>query len=99
MVKSLESLLQGLEHLEVRGDPEISVTGLAYDSRRVGHGDLFVAVHGTRVDGNRYVHDAVQQGAVAVITESPIENHTEVPFIRVSDSRAALAAVSANFYG
>jgi len=98
MVKILTSLLQGLEHLEVRGDPGIGVTGLAYDSRRVAPGDLFVAVHGTRVDGNRYVRDAVQRGAVAVITESSIENHTKVPFIRVTDSRAALAAISANFY-
>lgn len=98
MVKTLESLLRSLNLLEARGNREIAVNGIAYDSRRIQPGDLFVAVRGTRVDANRYVRDALQRGAVAVITESPIENHTQVPFIRVTDSRAALAAVSANFY-
>lgn len=98
MVKRLESLMQGLDDTEVRGDPGVGVTGLAYDSRRVRHGDLFVAVHGTKVDGSRFIHDALERGAIAVITESPIQNHTQVPFIRVPNSRAALATISANFF-
>ncbi len=51
-------------------DGPVEVTGVQYDSRRVGRGDLFVAMRGEAADGNRYVDAAIAQGAAAVVTDS-----------------------------
>ncbi len=75
----------------------ISVTGIAYDSRQVRPGTLFVAIRGFEVDGHRYISSAVEAGAAAVIGEE-IREERGIPYIRVEDSRAALAALSASFY-
>ncbi len=52
---------------------QIVVTGVKADSRRVTTGDVFVAVAGTQTDGHQFVRQAVANGAVAVVTEIPIE--------------------------
>ncbi len=74
------------------------ITGLAYDSRKVRPGDLFIALPGARDDGARFVPDAIQRGAVAVLHQgSPLSRG--IPGIRVPDARAAMAAAAAVFYG
>jgi UDP-N-acetylmuramoyl-L-alanyl-D-glutamate--2,6-diaminopimelate ligase len=81
------------------GDLETEILGLAYDSRDVSPGYLFVAIRGTRVDGNRYVPQAVARGAAAVLSASPPVESLATPWIQVDDERAALAALAGNFYG
>ena len=98
MVKNLSALLDGLEVLEVRGDLMTRVSGVSYDSRRTGEGDLFVAVRGVRHDGSGFIGEALKRGARAVLAESAPGNEISVPFVRVSDSRSALARVAANFF-
>jgi len=53
-----------------RAEAPVAVSGVQYDSRRVRHGDLFIAMRGGSSDGNRYIDAAVAQGASAVITDS-----------------------------
>ena len=74
------------------------VTGLAYDSRAVTAGAIFVAVRGARHDGATFAADARDRGACAVIAESDPPAGAGVPWIRVPDARAALAAVAAAFH-
>ena len=62
-------VLREVSVLECAGGP-IEVTGVQYDSRRVGHGDVFIAMRGGSADGNRYIDTAIAQGAVAVVTDS-----------------------------
>ncbi|NLI81187.1 MAG: UDP-N-acetylmuramoyl-L-alanyl-D-glutamate--2,6-diaminopimelate ligase [Deltaproteobacteria bacterium] len=81
-----------------RGDPRLVIQGVAHDSRRVQEGDLFVAIAGTKADGNLYVQEALRRGAVAVVTENSVESYGLTTTIRVADSRIALSAISANFY-
>ena len=50
--------------------PDVDVTGLSADSRRIGPGMLFAALRGTRVDGRRYIPDALRQGASAVLADT-----------------------------
>ncbi|WP_306359388.1 UDP-N-acetylmuramoyl-tripeptide--D-alanyl-D-alanine ligase [Nocardia sp. CC227C] len=65
-------------------DPEVTVTGaVEFDSRRIGSGDLFLALPGARVDGHDYAHQAVAAGAVAVLAARPVG----VPAIVVTPSR------------
>jgi UDP-N-acetylmuramoyl-L-alanyl-D-glutamate--2,6-diaminopimelate ligase len=98
MIKSLGTLLENLEVLEVHGDLGTPVRGIAYDSRRVVEGDLFVAVSGTRQDGNRFIEDAISRGACAVFVEKVPEAGLPVACVRVADSRKALARLAAAFY-
>ena len=87
--------------LEVRarkGRGEREVTCLITDSRRVVPGALFFAIGGLRTNGNLYVEEAVDRGAVAIITEENLGNRFPIEFIQVPDVREALALVSRRFY-
>ncbi len=92
----LEKVLLGLDW-ELRGSP-CGISGLACDSRRVQPGDLFVAISGYQVDGHRFVHDAQQRGATAVVVERWIPD-LDIPQVKVGSTRIALSRISANFYG
>ncbi|TMC83492.1 MAG: hypothetical protein E6J08_02660 [Chloroflexi bacterium] len=83
----------------LEGDPEVEITGIAYDSRRVSPGDLFVAVHGLHVDGHHYVGDAVAKGAAAIALERRVEVPKGVAVLRMPSTRIGLAELSAEFYG
>ena len=75
------------------------ITALAYDSRNVAPGGLFIAVPGTHTDGRRYLADALQRGAIAAL--GPALEGAQVaplPYIEVSDVRLALANLSCAFY-
>lgn len=74
------------------------VTGLTDDSRKVQPGDCFVAVRGNRFDGHRCIGDAVAAGAAVVVSERPPESDHPVVSVQVSDSRLALARLSASYY-
>jgi UDP-N-acetylmuramoyl-L-alanyl-D-glutamate--2,6-diaminopimelate ligase len=94
---TFEHLLDGAEVLAHSGNA--SVSGVEYDSRRVKPGCVFVAMRGETSDGNRYIDQAIQAGAVAVVTDSPSEKPREsVAWAVVPHGRRALARVSANFY-
>ncbi|HSS60384.1 MAG TPA: UDP-N-acetylmuramoyl-L-alanyl-D-glutamate--2,6-diaminopimelate ligase [Candidatus Limnocylindrales bacterium] len=94
----LEDLARGAGAV-LEGNPEVEITGLAYDSRRAGPGDLFVAVAGIHVDGHHFVGDAVARGASAVAIEREVKIPAGVPVLRMSSTRVGLAELSAEFYG
>ena len=98
MTKNLKMLIEGLEILDVRGDLSVPVTGITYDSRNAGKGDLFVALKGTRQDGGLFVLDAASRGAGAAVGEDTLENGAIPTFVRVRDSRKALAVLAGNFF-
>ena len=64
----LSQLLQGVEVLSLQADPELEITGMAFDSRKVKEGDLFMAVSGFATDGNRFIPAAMEKGAAVVVT-------------------------------
>jgi len=88
-------LLDGAEYLDERGNPPIN--GLDYDSRRVKPGWCFVAMRGEHTDGNRYIDQAIANGAVAIVSDSA-PPHDGVAWAVVPHGRRALARLSANFY-
>ncbi len=93
----LKELLQGVEILESTADMELNIRQVAYDSRKVDRGDLFVAVSGFATDGNRFIPMAFEKGAAAVVTASKPEQN--VPYILVKSDRLALAQIGGNFFG
>ncbi len=84
---------------------DVVVRNIRYDSRFSGRDDLFVAIRGTVSDGHRYLHEAIRNGANAIVVEDeatvpdPLCMHEGVIKIVVPDSRAALSSIAANFYG
>ncbi|TMC35352.1 MAG: UDP-N-acetylmuramoyl-L-alanyl-D-glutamate--2,6-diaminopimelate ligase [Chloroflexi bacterium] len=83
----------------LEGDGDVDITGVAYDSRHVAHGDLFVAVRGIHVDGHHYVGDAVAKGAAALAVERSVAIPAGIPVLRMPSTRTGLAELSAEFYG
>ena len=77
----------------------VEVRSLAYDSRRVEPGALFVAIEGYTTDGHRFVDEACERGAVAVVAQRPVGVPPGVSLAVVADTRAALSRLSAAFYG
>ena len=74
------------------------VTGIAYDSRRVRPGHLFVALRGLKDDGARFAPEAIQAGAVGVVAETPAPDGVTVPWRVVDDAREALALSADRFF-
>ncbi len=92
----LSQLLSGVELLQSTAqDPDI--TNIAYDSRRVCPGSLFVCIKGFQTDGHQYIESAIQNGAVAILVQDAAEE-SSVPVIHAKDTRIALAQIAANFY-
>ncbi len=94
---TLGELTRALGDAELRGDPQLEITGLAYDSRTVEPGTLFFCVLGKRHDGHRFARDARERGAAAVVVQHPIP--LEVPQVIVADPRAAMAPIASRFFG
>lgn len=97
-MKTLGQLIDGLEAIVSGAKPEIAISGICYDSRKVRAGTLFVCLHGSRLDGHAFIGDALAAGAAAIMGETIAPEGLPVPFVRVPNSRAALAAVSSVFY-
>src|SRR5690349_2693127 len=75
--------------LERYGVLDQAVTSVTDDSRAVVSGSLFVAVRGERMDGHRYVPQAIKAGAAAIVGQESVERDS-LPFVKVADSRKAL---------
>ena len=96
----LPQLLDRVPVTGIEGSKDVDITSVTADSRRSGPGSLFVAVPGFNVDGSKFIHAALEKGAAAVVTEhSRPVSVDEKTLVRVSDARAALALIAANFYG
>ena len=95
----LSELLRDLQYTCLRGETDIEITGVAYDSRRVEEGSLFICIRGAVSDGHAYAADAVRKGAAALVIQEEVEVPEGAAVIRVEDSRYALALISAAWFG
>ena len=94
---ALETLRDAVGADEVRNAAPVAVTDIAYDTRTVGPGALFVCVPGARADGHDFAEDAVADGAVALAVERPLD--VPVPQLVVPDARLAMALAADVFFG
>ncbi|MBI5305873.1 MAG: UDP-N-acetylmuramoyl-L-alanyl-D-glutamate--2,6-diaminopimelate ligase [Chloroflexi bacterium] len=97
---NLLSLLRALPAQAIQDERDIEITAITCDSRAVIPGALFVAIPGVNVDGARFIPDAIQRGAVAIVAESPIPN-PQLPttnLILVPNARSALAHLCAAWH-
>ncbi len=82
-----------------KGDLDRPISGLAMDSRRVMPGNLFFALPGRRADGSSFIDEAIQRGAVAIVSERiPAATAAKVTYVQVADARRALAQVAQRYF-
>lgn len=102
----LKRVIKGVDVVSVKGEIERDIERVVFDSREVAPGDIFVAVKGNSSDGHKYIVNAVESGAVAVVYEKglfdigQVMNITrDVAFIEVNDSHIALGQIASAYYG
>jgi len=100
MTKRLNEILSPSQAESVVGNADITIEGLAYDSREVRTGFLFFALPGLHSDGHDFIDRAIRAGAVAIVHQEAISDpEPGVVYIKVPDARAAMSPVAAAFHG
>ena len=95
----LRDILYGVNLISVRGSTNLDIKKIEFDSRKVSSGDVFVAIPGHNDNGQKYIIEAIKNGAIAVIFETKHEKFEfDVTLIHVRKSREALAILASNFY-
>jgi UDP-N-acetylmuramoyl-L-alanyl-D-glutamate--2,6-diaminopimelate ligase len=95
----LPLLMKKIEILGIAGNPDGEVRFVRYNSQQCEKDDLFVAIPGVRMDGHRFIGDALARGARFIIHERDFAPPTGVTAIRVRDSRQVLGRLGSNFFG
>ena len=79
-----------------------TITGIACDSRKVKPGYAFVAISGFKTDGNKYINEAIENGARVIFTDKKLENtlisKKNIPILQIDDARTHLANLAAEYY-
>ena len=98
---SVQALLRDVEILARVGQVPESVSGVVFDSRRVGRGMLFVAVKGVSADGHDFIANAIDAGATLIVGDRlmPEARCKGACYLQVSDSATALGVLASNLYG
>lgn len=94
----LKQLIEDMDYEVLAGRVDTEVTTLVYDSRKVEKGSVFVCISGSVRDAHDFIPDVVGKGAAAVIVEKDVELQEGVTYIKVANSRLALACMSAAYF-
>ena len=94
----LSKLLEKLEYTVLAGNTDIEISTLVYDSRKVQKDSVFVCISGSVRDAHEFIPDVVKNGAAAVIVEKDVAPVDGVTYIKVEDTRLALAYMSAAYF-
>ena len=93
-------LLKILNNIKYTGNPiNIDISSIVHDSRKVKKGDLFIALKGEKSDGYKYINQAIENGASAILANSrKVHINKDVSVINVSNVRKAMSKVASNFF-
>ena len=96
---ALRKLLEKQPYTLVQGSLDVEVEDLAYDSRKIKPGMLFVAIAGTVVDGHKFIPDVIKKGASVLVVEKEVDvEDPSVTVVRVDNGRAALSRLSQAYF-
>lgn len=96
---TVEQLVKELDYEVLAGSVDTEITTLVYDSRKVEKGSVFVCISGTMRDAHEFLPEVAAKGAAAVIVEREVELLPQMTYIKVKNSRRALAYMSAAYFG
>ena len=94
----LEKLLERMDYKLLAGSTDIEISTLVYDSRKVEKASVFVCISGAVSDAHDFIPDVVKKGAAAVVVEKDVTPIEGVTYIKVDDTRLALACMSAAYF-
>ena len=96
----ISEIMYGIDYEIVQqGDAE-NISSIAIDSRRVGENSLFICLRGLQADGHRFINDASQKGASAVVIDRDQDTYPHgLTVVKIKNARRKLAIIAANFYG
>ncbi len=98
-MKGLTELLKEIHSLEIKGDSDIGVTSLSFNSKTIEQGALFVALVGNATDGHTYIGDAIENGAKVIVYEKEPESFKDgVIYIKVLDTHDTVGKLASAFY-
>ena len=95
----IRQLVERLDYELLAGSLDTEITTLVYDSRKVEKGSIFVCISGTVRDAHDFVPEVLEKGAVALVVEKDVEQVEGITYIKVDNSRKALAYLSAAYFG
>lgn len=95
----LNILLDNIKYEIIKGNLDIDVVDICYDSRKVNNGSLFVALIGANVDGHDYIDMAISKGSSVIVIEKDVVIDGDLTVIKVEDARKTLSKLAINFYG
>lgn len=97
---NLRKLIKGLDIKDLYGQVDKDILSIADNTKDVKKDSLFVAIKGTKIDSHVLINEAVSKGAIAVVGENNFEKKWgNITYIKVGNSREALALVASNWYG
>lgn len=94
----LKKILDGINYKLIKGNLDLDIEDITYDSRTVKKNYAFVALIGIDTDGHKYVEDAIKNGASCIIVCKDIQIENDVTVIKINDTRTELSYLSANFF-
>jgi UDP-N-acetylmuramoyl-L-alanyl-D-glutamate--2,6-diaminopimelate ligase len=98
-VNVLKEILYKVNIEAIKGNADVNINAIDFDSRKIAQNDVFVAIRGTISDGHDFIEKAISLGAVAIVCDVFPENIVVgITYIQVKDTNKALAIMAANFY-
>lgn len=96
----LQYLIENLTDKVIIGDTNIDINKIEYNSQKIEQNDIFVAIKGYKEDGNDYIKEAVEKGAVCIVTEDNLDASKlpNITIVRVQNSRIALSLIASKYY-
>ena len=95
----LKEILYKVNIEAIKGNADVNINAIDFDSRKIAQNDVFVAIRGTISDGHDFIEKAISLGAVAIVCDVFPENIVVgITYIQVKDTNKALAIMAANFY-
>ena len=95
----LNEILKGIDYELVKGNIDVEVNNIYYDSRKVEDGCLFYCMEGASVDGHDYIESAIEKGANVIVVSKDVDIDSDVTVIKIKDTRRMLSKISINFFG
>jgi UDP-N-acetylmuramoyl-L-alanyl-D-glutamate--2,6-diaminopimelate ligase len=98
-MKNFSELIRNIKVLAIQGNQEVIINGLTLNSKEVAPGMLFAAIRGTHADGHRYIAQAIEHGAVAILCEEfPSFETGETLLVKVENVSESIGHIASNFY-
>ena len=85
--------------MRVFGKDDCEISNLSHNSKEIRENGLFFAIHGTKVNGEDFVQEAIKNGAICIVSENKLDLPDDICQIVCPDSRKAMSIIASNFYG